>query len=835
MKTRMLRTAIGTLMCLVLLASFSTSGAQTPQSPAPPEEGSVAPSLQTAPDRPGTLQQLSFGTGYVPLPMDLSHLTGQRMPAGGVSVQSLPSSFDWRDTGKVTSVKDQSTCGSCYAFAGIGNFESRLLIDGAGTFDFSENHAKECNIYDTSCDGGSYFHLANLFSKQGTVLESCDTYVPSDVSCKSTCPYQKTLLDWRIISGNSVPATTVLKQYIHTYGPIFAAMHAGQSGSWATELRDYDGSYTLYYPGTEATDHAILIVGWDDNLTHAGGSGAWIVKNSWGTDWGDNGYFTIAYGSASIGAGSSFMSDWQNYDANGDVLHYDEGGGLYGWGYGDTTGWGLVKFVPSSSAYATRVEFWTWDLTTDVDIYIYDDFDGNQYSNLLRQSLNHSFNEAGYHSVPLASPLPLTAGNDVVVVMKFTNDSFEYPIPVDNEGPHAAGRTYKSHDGTPGSWSEPTDPYDVAIRLRTTTVPAPDISITKRLIGSDFEPGDAIAFTLDIANTGTKVASGVVVTDTLPDEVQSPSYDSTLSVTPVGGTFYVWNVEPLDVGESGVITISGQINPSLESDFSFESTATISDPEDNTPGNNTSSVTVGTQKIFLPLTLRHWPPIPDTPALNAISNPDGDGNYTVSWGAADLADTYTLQEDDNSSFSSPTTRYSGSGTSWNASSKPAGTYYYQVRANNSWGSSGWSNVRSVSVSSQPSGPTPGFWKNGGMEFYVTSDRAYVDDFAIFISVPECGISSAKITHTSPAPISNNRFSFSGSFYASGTFHSGTTASGTLGLDDFYIEGCGWISGGPWSWNASWQHSLQSVSTPLEIVGPESVTTTGAVYTATLSE
>ena len=105
----------------------------------------------------------------------------------------------------------------------------------------------------------------------------------------------------------------------------------------------------------------------------------------------------------------------------------------------------------------------------------------------------------------------------------------------------------------------------------------------------------------------------------------------------------------------------------------------------------------GCPHLYLPLVMRRWPPLPETPVLNAISNPDGDDVYTVSWGTADLASTYTLQEDDNSSFSNPTTRYTGSGTSWNASGQSIGTYYYRVRANNSWGSSGWSNVRSVTV------------------------------------------------------------------------------------------------------------------------------------------
>jgi uncharacterized repeat protein (TIGR01451 family) len=630
MKARVLRITLGSLVCLALLAGFSTSGAQTWDSPVPPQDGNEAPKGRLAPTPLETLEPPSPGKDYVPLPLDLSHLTGEWVPPGGVQTQALPASFDWRDTGKVTPVKDQGTCGACYAFAALGNIESKLLIDGAGTYDFSENHAKECNWHETdgsgtSCSGGSYFVVANLFSKKGTVLESCDPFVPSDVGCKSTCPYQKTLLDWRLINGSGVPDPSVLKQYIYTYGPIQTYIYSGYYDAWDAEFSSYDGSYTLYYPGTEAPNYAVLIVGWDDNLTHAGGSGGWKAKNSWGYNWGDRGYFKIAYGSASIGTNSSFMYDWQDYDAGGSLMHYDEGGGAYGLGYDDTTAYGLVRFTVGDWTYASRVEFTTWDVTTDIDIYIYDDFDGNQPTNLLRQSLNHSFNEAGYHSVPLASPLPLTAGDDVVVVVKFTNQSFGYPVPVDVYGPAETGHTYESHHGTPGSWNEAS--YDVAIRLRTTSTPTPDVRIIKRVVGSDFEAGDPIAYALDIRNSGTGVASNVVVSDTVPDEVLNLTYASTLAVTPVGGDPYVWNVEPLGIGESGVITIYGQIDPSLDSSFSFGNTATISDPDDNTPANNTSTVLVGEQRVYLPLAIRCWP----LPSLQSINNSDDDGMHTIDW------------------------------------------------------------------------------------------------------------------------------------------------------------------------------------------------------------
>jgi len=95
--------------------------------------------------------------------------------------------------------------------------------------------------------------------------------------------------------------------------------------------------------------------------------------------------------------------------------------------------------------------------------------------------------------------------------------------------------------------------------------------------------------------------------------------------------------------------------------------------------------------------LLNWPPIPDEPVLNAISNTDGDGNYTVSWSAADRATSYTLQEATNADFTDATTAYSGSGTSTSISGKADGTYYYRVKASNTYGDSDWSNVQSVNV------------------------------------------------------------------------------------------------------------------------------------------
>lgn len=301
---------------------------------------------------------------------------------------------------------------------------------------------------------------------------------------QSDCPYQKTLLDWRIISGGVVPDTTVLKNYIYNYGPVYTSLYAGYYDDWYYEFSAYDGIYTLYHAGTETPNHAVLIVGWDDSLVRAGGTGGWIVKNSWGDEWGgpcgygtDKGYFTIAYGSASIGMYSSFLYDWQDYDEGGGLMYYDDSGGweyAFGCDPPSTTAWGLVKFIPSSNTNVTRVEFWTHDITTHVDLYIYDNFDGSAPTTLLWSDLNNSFDEAGYHSVELASPLPVTTGDDVIAVVKFTDSTYTYPLPVDGNAPTETDRTYAScDDGSPGSWIEIGQMhYDVAIRLRTSLRPS---------------------------------------------------------------------------------------------------------------------------------------------------------------------------------------------------------------------------------------------------------------------------------------------------------------------------------------------------------------------------
>lgn len=274
----------------------------------------------------------------------------------------------------------------------------------------------------------------------------------------------------------------------------------------------------------------------------------------------------------------------------------------------------------------------------------------------------------------------------------------------------------------------------------------------------------------------------------------------------VGAAVVRWN----GANRATTFVNAGQLTANiLAADIVATGTATITvfNPAPAGGLSNAVSFLVGApRKTYLPVVFKNFPPVPSAPTLSPISNADGDGNYDVCWTAIIGATGYALQEDDNASFTSPDTVYSGGVTCWSASNKPAGTYFYRAQAANTWGGGAWSNVQSVLVTSPVVGPTPGYWQHptGNMEFYVTANRAYVDRFAIYINVNGCG--SYKITHLIQEAITANSFAFTGSFYASGAFSSQTAASGATGLNGFYIDGCGYITGGPFAWTANWKHT-----------------------------
>lgn len=134
----------------------------------------------------------------------------------------------------------------------------------------------------------------------------------------------------------------------------------------------------------------------------------------------------------------------------------------------------------------------------------------------------------------------------------------------------------------------------------------PDVRITQAVTGSGHRPGDPISLTLTIRSTGAGPARGLVVTDTLPAAILSPSWSTTAPGVSAGG-LYTWTLPDLASGQEIIITISGVIDPALPPDFSFTNTARVtSSAPELSDGNNTSIAVIGGRRLYLPTVMRNY-------------------------------------------------------------------------------------------------------------------------------------------------------------------------------------------------------------------------------------
>jgi hypothetical protein len=197
--------------------------------------------------------------------------------------------------------------------------------------------------------------------------------------------------------------------------------------------------------------------------------------------------------------------------------------------------------------------------------------------------------------------------------------------------------------------------------------------------------------------------------------------------------------------------------------------------------------------VYLPVVLRNVGPPSGPPVLEPIDNPEGHYRYTVSWSEVERANLYTLEEDEDASFSSPETFYHGSNTSTSVLAEAVGTYYYRVKASNEFGETGWSNVQSTVVT-EPLPPCPqaghwaGFTDQGRAIDFDVADAPDCQVTRLSISVRlDCIMSSNYIIYDRnfwyPEPIIATEFEYLESATnhterVCGTFTLGTAASGT---------------------------------------------------------
>lgn len=409
--------------------------------------------------------------GYVPPPMQRFEGTDETTM---VSSAALPADYDLRATGRITDIRDQGDYGSCWAFASLASLESYLTKDTI--VDLSENNLMWNSGFDITPDEGGNYTMATAYLARwsGPVSESSDPYGSLKKAGLSPVYHAQ-----EVVSIPNLPSA--IKQALIDGGALYTSMYSVPLDS--TEHFNRDNA-AFYYDGDEKPDHDVAIVGWDDNYSRDNfskkpeGDGAWIIRNSWGSDWGDGGYFYMSYYDTYAGSNVTAFHNAEATDNYSGIYQYDPLGNISAMGYGDEdqTAWGANIFTATASDNLTAVSTYALTPGTTIEIKIYTDVDdGRPNSGTLRTTQTASFQRGGYYTIDLDHPVGLVAGQKFAVVIKFrtpgTNDSVPVESRFENYSSAVSakpGESFTSNTGT-GGWYDTSKKADSNVCIKAFT------------------------------------------------------------------------------------------------------------------------------------------------------------------------------------------------------------------------------------------------------------------------------------------------------------------------------------------------------------------------------
>ena len=437
-----------------------------------------------------------------------------------INIDTIPAKFDLRDWGWVSSIKDQGWMGACWTFGMSGSLESVLLKATGIPFNVSMNNMKTVMKYspygamEVFEGGANLASVGYLLSWLGAIPYGVDTY---DELGKITMPITTGndihVQDVIFVPNNEIPNGTQIKLAILKYGSLDVSFF-GQS-SFDEEVPYYNPkTYAQYVDVPEGANHEVSIIGWDDNfpkekfLITPPGNGAWIIKNSYGSDWGDKGYLYVSYYDKSLLAFK--LGKVTDYAATAII----ENTVPYNKNYQYDITW-LSNFEQSNGtiSYMNAFEALDDDLIAAVGTYFNES--GVNYTvkifvnDELKLTQEGVSPYVGYHTIKLDSYIPIKQGD--VFKAEITSNWVPYLLLEDTRVHYVQNISYVSFDGK--TWKDAYDLGYIAC-LKVYTVADDSKIINNKDISVDYAGGKY--FSVKVVTADSRVAvAGEKVTFTI--------------------------------------------------------------------------------------------------------------------------------------------------------------------------------------------------------------------------------------------------------------------------------------------------------------------------------
>ena len=371
-------------------------------------------------------------------------------------VSTVPTKYDLRERQRVSLIRDQGSYGTCWAFAATSALESALMPEEQLLF--SVDHMSMSNSFNVNqYDGGEYtMGMAYLAAWKGPVYEKDDPY--GDNQTNEDLTAVKHVQEMQIIESKDYEK---IKEAVFKYGgvqtSIYNALRSSQSSS-----PYYNKSTDAYcYIGTEKPNHDVVIVGWDDSYskdnfnTDLEGDGAFICQNSWGDNFGENGFFYISYYDTNIGTHNVVYTDIENTD-NYDHIYQSD---LCGWvgqlGYNKDSIYGANVFTAEGNETLKAASFYATGKDSQYELYVVRQFEDETSLEKMIPVASGKLGNAGYYTVDFNQGIEVDAGERYAVVLYIITPGSVHPMAIEYAADEATenvdlddGESYISANGS---------------------------------------------------------------------------------------------------------------------------------------------------------------------------------------------------------------------------------------------------------------------------------------------------------------------------------------------------------------------------------------------------